>query len=98
MADHPWTSAPPAKAPDSTPRAECATPAVEPATSQPADLPVNPAFADCELCHGTGVMVWTQMCPDGVLRELAHPCIEDGHANGWHRSVDGADRTVDAID
>jgi hypothetical protein len=36
------------------------------------------------------------MCPDGVLRELTHPCVEDGHAPGWHRSTDAEHRVVNA--
>jgi hypothetical protein len=95
MVDPRWTDAPPAKAPGSPP-AEAARHAVASATSRPADGPVHPAFADCRLCHGTGTMTWTQMCPDGVLRELSHPCVEDGHATGWHRSVDAEHRVVNA--
>ena len=101
MVDRPWISAQPARgqaAPTTSPQV-LAEPATALAMSCPlVELSVNPEFADCALCHGTGTMVWTQMCADGVLRELSHPCIEDGHASGWYRSVDAADRVVDLID
>jgi hypothetical protein len=96
MADPRWTSAPPVAGPAAPMTAASAVPVEGSETSPLADMLVNPAFVDCSLCHGTGVMAWMQMCPDGVLRPAEHPCIRDGHAPGWHRSVDTEDRVVDA--
>jgi hypothetical protein len=97
MVDRRWTSAPPAKAlVEPATVVESVAPAVGSGTSPSGEPPFNHAFADCVLCHGTGVMAWTQMCPDGVLRQLTHPCTRDGHAPGWHRSVDAEHRVVDA--
>jgi hypothetical protein len=98
MVDPRWTSAQLATVPAVSPPAKSVLHAEDSATSPPADPPVNPAFADCELCHGTGVMTWMQMCPDGVLRNATHPCIRDGHAVGWYRSVEAEDRVIVAVE
>jgi hypothetical protein len=99
MAGPRWTSARTASAPVAPTTARPAAPAEVSATCRPDDPPAgDDAVADCVLCHGTGVMEWTQMCPDGVLRAAEHPCIRDGHAPGWHRSVDADDRVVDAVE
>ena len=87
--DHPQRNALPAKAPDSTP------------TTSPAqraeDSETSPADTSCYLCHGTGVMRWTQMCPDGVLRELEHPCIH-GCSGWWKQPAAEADVVVEVVD
>ena len=34
------------------------------------------------MCWGEGVLRWRQPCPDGVLRDLEHPC-PNGCGPGW---------------
>jgi hypothetical protein len=43
-------------------------------------------------------MEWLQMCPDGLLRELSHPCVETGHAPGRYPAVTTVHRVVEAVD
>ncbi|WP_235038987.1 hypothetical protein [Kibdelosporangium aridum] len=38
--------------------------------------------SECPMCQGAGVLRWQQPCPDGVLRELEHPC-PNGCGDGW---------------
>jgi hypothetical protein len=38
-----------------------------------------------------------QMCPDGVLREMSHPCIH-GCGGHWRQPVAENDVVVDVID
>src|SRR5438128_525884 len=61
------------------------------------DSATSPPERECPLCDGTGVMRWTQMCPDGVLRELEHPCV-DGCSGYWKHPAAQAGRVVETID
>jgi len=93
MVDHQATSAHAAKGQDaflSTKITRQHAPSVEDsATCLPGD--------ECYLCHGSGVMRWTQMCPDGVLRELEHPCIH-GCSGYWKQPAAEERHVVNLMD
>ncbi|HWE91575.1 MAG TPA: hypothetical protein VG317_19095 [Pseudonocardiaceae bacterium] len=75
----------------SRPRSTERTTEQSPAQDHP---PVRPA---CGLCEDTGYFRWTQMCPDGVLREMTHPCIH-GCGGHWRQPAAENDLVVDVID
>lgn len=99
MADYLPESAPGARELDSTPTTltdgDSVPSAAEPATS-PADG-IPPGRPACGLCEDTGYFRWMQMCPDGVLREMTHPCIH-GCGGHWRQPAAENDLVVDVID
>ncbi|WP_312024882.1 hypothetical protein [Kibdelosporangium aridum] len=40
---------------------------------------------------------WQQPCPDGVLRELEHPC-PNGCGDGWHHPDAENDQVIEVLD
>jgi hypothetical protein len=68
-----------------------------PPVPQEADSALSPPEQECDLCHGHGYFRWTQMCTDGVLRELQHPCIH-GCGGWWKQPAARSDEVVDVID
>jgi hypothetical protein len=73
------------------------TPADNPAATRAPDPATSRPEPDCELCHGQGYFRWTQMCLDGVLRELEHPCIH-GCGGELAHPADRSYQVVDVLD
>jgi hypothetical protein len=46
------------------------------------------------MCRGEGVLRWRQPCPDGVLRDLEHPC-PNGCGPGWRHPAGAKDQVID---
>lgn len=94
MADHLPESVPGARVPDWTPATTSENDSVRSAAApgmSPVDQPT------CDLCDDTGYFEWMQMCPDGVLRHMSHPCIH-GCGGHWRQPAAEDDLVVDVID
>ena len=46
------------------------------------------------MCRGEGMLRWQQPFPDGVLRELEHPC-PNGCGPGWRHPAAENDQVID---
>ncbi|MEV4318403.1 hypothetical protein [Actinocrispum sp. NPDC049592] len=49
------------------------------------------------MCGGEGVLRWRQPCPDGVLREMEHPC-PNGCGTSWKLPAAQQDKVIAAAD
>jgi hypothetical protein len=49
------------------------------------------------MCQGKGVLRWRQLCPDGVLRELEHPC-PNGCGSSWKQPAAEEGQVIDPDD
>lgn len=50
--------------------------------------------SECPMCRGEGVLRWQQPFPDGVLRELEHPC-PNGCGPGWRHPAARDDQVIE---
>lgn len=51
--------------------------------------------SECPMCRGEGMLRWQQPFPDGVLRELEHPC-PNGCGAGWRHPAAENGQVIEA--
>lgn len=49
--------------------------------------------SECPMCRGEGVLRWRQPFPDGVLRDLEHPC-PNGCGDTWRHPAAEDDKVI----
>src|SRR5882724_4631766 len=53
--------------------------------------------SECPMCQGAGVLRWRQPFPEGVLRDLEHPC-PNGCGGQWKHPAAEDDQVIDPAD